>query len=246
MSEIDKFIQAAEPCEHSAIIGMSLTAADALTLVTEIGELRTELQLVRMERDNCMTGRDTDRAAAEAEEALAVKWQQRAERAEERLEQAATALAGAERDRAAAEAEAADLRKRLVGAHQVENILREELATVTALALEADWLEMVAANANGEGCDACPYYRDDNGPGCHAQCDEIDDKALDLATRIRAWRESKPAIPATIEEIDGYGNSGDASFLTENWSVGCWIRIDIPHDDGDGERGEEGESNAGE
>ena len=80
------------------------------------------------------------------EEALTVKWQQRAE---------------------AAEAEAARSRERLVGAHQVENILREELDTATALVPEADLLQYAALCIDG---------------------DDEEAKLLKLAADIRAWR----------------------------------------------------------
>ena len=79
------------------------------------------------------------------------------------------------------EAEAADLRKRLVGAHQVENILREELDTVTDLVPSAGLLERLACAIEGSLAipgiaELVPQIRADGR------------MAGSLAARIRAWR----------------------------------------------------------
>jgi len=92
---------------------------------------------------------------------------------------------------AAAEVAAAELRdelaalKKLEAAHRGEEARR--LERVTGLVPSADWLEMVAAMADGSDCDACPHERRD----CHHQCDEIDDGARELAARIRDWRREQ-------------------------------------------------------
>ena len=100
------------------------------------------------------TAESLDRVGATLESATTVIdfWQQRAE---------------------AAEAEAARSRERLVGAHQVENILREELDTATALVPEADLLQYAALCIDG---------------------DDEEAKLLKLAARIRAWRGDGDAI----------------------------------------------------
>ena len=79
------------------------------------------------------------------------------------------------------EAEAAELRKRLVGAHQVENILRGQLATVTDLVPSAGLLERLACAIEGSLAipgiaELVPQIRADGR------------MAGSLAARIRAWR----------------------------------------------------------
>jgi len=102
-------------------------------------------------------------------------WRQRALRAEERLDQASTVLAAEQRDRKAAETEAATL-------HQ-------QLATVTALVPEVDWLEQAAVMA-WHHCESCPVEND----GCRGRkredwtCKMLQARLRNLAARIRAWR----------------------------------------------------------
>ena len=64
--------------------------------------------------------------------------------------------------------------------------LRQQLATVTALVPEVDWLEMIALFDEPLGptdCKGCPF--DCN---CDLQCERVCKQAGDLAARIRAWR----------------------------------------------------------
>ena len=80
-----------------------------------------------------------------------------------------------------AEAEADALRERLVGAHQVEDILREELDTVTDLVPSAGLLERLACAIEGSLAipgiaELVPQIRADGR------------MAGSLAARIRAWR----------------------------------------------------------
>ena len=89
------------------------------------------------------------------------------------------------------EAEAAELRKRLVGAHQVEDILRGQLATVTDLVPSAGLLER-AAEMMWHTCESCPTlkvrcpgYRGDRANGL---CNTLTKELMELAARIRAWR----------------------------------------------------------
>jgi len=94
----------------------------------------------------------------------------------------------------AAEAEAAELRKRLAALEFAygslrasANILEQQLADVTALVPEAEWLEMVAMLLEGVEvtfCDQCPF--EVKGP-CKLQCTDTE-KPRALADRIRAWR----------------------------------------------------------
>ena len=145
------------------------------------------------------------------------EWRCRAERAEEWLEQAATVRAAEQHDRKAAEAEANALRKRLgvAEANAAESRtllvkdysvmekagaildvadehlhdLREQLATVTALVPEAEWLEMIVATTRMEDdCTRCPYHKLVTGTLCDMQCGKISEVAGELAARIRAWR----------------------------------------------------------
>ena len=99
------------------------------------------------------------------------------------------------RDRAeAAEAEAAALKK-LEAAHRGEEArkaaeLRKQLADVSALVPDLDWLKMLALAEHPIGpanCTDCPFWNSSTGR-CEDQCDEVDTWATDLADRIRAWR----------------------------------------------------------
>jgi len=106
MTEIDKFIEAAKSCRRSARHGdgdgVSLAPADALALVAEVEALRTELQLVRMERDTERDKRDIDHVDTEPEAAT--------------LEGAVNTVKFWHARANTAEAEAAELRERLTDA----------------------------------------------------------------------------------------------------------------------------------
>ena len=96
------------------------------------------------------------------------------------------------RDRAeAAEAEAAALKK-LEAAHRGEEArkaaeLRKQLADVSALVPEAEWLEVIALADEPLGpidCKGCPF-----DCSCSLQCERVCEQAGELATRIRAWQD---------------------------------------------------------
>ena len=201
----------------AADTGVELTAADALALVAEVTRLQRQRDEACADFDGLgpvIEGLEKAKTHIRAdnehlfqrlreEEALTVKWQQRAKRAEERLRQAGTVLAGAERDRAAAEAEAAGLREQLRLTEQVKaalagkamkynlecDALRKRLATAeagAALVPEAEWLEMVAMLLEGVEvtfCDQCPFVKEP----CKLQCADTEMPRI-LAARIRAWR----------------------------------------------------------
>jgi len=188
----------------AADTGVELTVADALALVAEVTRLQRQRDEACADFDGLgpvIEGLEKAKTHIRAdnehlfqrlreEEALTVKWQQRAKRAEERLRQADTVLAGAERDRKAAEAEAAALKK-LEAAHRGEEArkaaeLRKQLADVSALVPEAEWLEMMAMLLEGVEvtfCDQCPFVKEP----CKLQCADTE-MPRDLAARIRAWR----------------------------------------------------------
>ena len=130
---------------------------------------------------------------AEAAEAEAVRLRERladAERAAEvrlaRIEVLRGALEIVGVETQALKPEVQQVRVGVLDLMRERDDLRQQLATVTALVPEVDWLEMIALFDEPLGptdCKGCPF--DCN---CDLQCERVCKQAGDLAARIRAWR----------------------------------------------------------
>ena len=114
------------------------------------------------------------------------EWQQRAEAAEAEAAGLRTRCQGLAKECAALEDDR-EYNATIIVERDEELInLRQQLDTVTALAPETEWLEMVACYPNG--CAGCPYHRLVTGTLCDIQCNKIGEVAGNLAARIHAWR----------------------------------------------------------
>ena len=183
-------------------------ALDELADVQLIDNTWQEAEVVRREITGIIQAlhRDLCTASADLQEREGLRFQiDQCKKSRERLKaraEAAEAEANALRKRlGVAEANAAESRTLLVKDYSVmekagaildvadEHLhdLREQLATVTALVPDLDWLRMVTCYPHG--CAGCPYHKLVTGTLCDMQCGKISEVAGELAARIRAWRD---------------------------------------------------------
>jgi len=86
-------------------------------------------------------------------------------------------------------------------AEEAIHYLEQQLATVTALVPDLDWLRMVTCYPHG--CAGCPYHKLVTGTLCDMQCGKISEVAGELAARIRAWRGDGDGREEREGESDG-------------------------------------------